>query len=191
MTNNENYFNVITKVIGREELIFQFTDFSCWIYRVNKRANFWRKAIGYFTFRSEDEKNQKFNDFCVNAYQRQVNKEEARKQRLAENKKRREELAASIKVGDLFKRSWGYDMTFNDFYQVTKVVGKKIYVRPITSEVTEWYKGYSWEEMPIKDSFCWDEEAYILSPRGWIKVCDYDHAYKAEWNRSYYFNRED
>ena len=188
---NENYFNVITKVIGKEELIFQFTNFSCWIYRVNKRANFWRKAIGYFTFHSEAEKTEKFTTFCINAFQRQKDKEERRQQRLAEQKKKREELAASIKVWDLFKRSWGYDMTFNDFYQVTNIKGKKIYVRPIASEVTEWYKGYSWEEKAVKDSFIGEEQGYILSPYGWIKVCDYDHAYKAERDRSYYFNRED
>lgn len=191
MTNNENGFNVITRVIGKDELIFQFTDFSCWIYRVNPRANFWRKAIGYFTFKDEHEKGLKFNTYLINYKAKLGEKEELRKQRLAEQKKKREELAASIKVGDLFKRSWGYDMTFNDFYQVTNIKGKKIYVRPVASEITEWYRGYSGEEKPVKDSFIGEEQGYILSPYGWIKVCDYDHAYKAEWDRSYYFNRED
>jgi hypothetical protein len=80
-------------------------------------------------------------------------KEEAKKQRLAEQKKRREELAASIKVGDLFHRSWGYDMTHNDFYQVTGIKGKKIYARPIAAEETESYRGYSGTERPVKDAF--------------------------------------
>lgn len=189
MTNNN--FDVLNRTIGKDDLIFNFTDFSCWVYRVNPRANFWRKAISYFTFKDAHEKDLKFNTFLINYKAMVDRKDELRKKRLADNKKRRDALLADIKVWDLFHRSWGYDMTFNDFYQVTKVVGKKIYVRPISSEITDWYRGYSWEEKPVKDSFCWDEKSYLLSPHGWIKVCDYDHAYKSEWDRSYYFNRED
>lgn len=191
MTNNENSFNVITRVIGKDELIFQFTDFSCWIYRVNPRANFWRKAIGYFTFKDEHEKGLKFNTYLINYKAKLEAKEELRKQRLAEQKKKREELAASIKVGDLFHRSWGYDMTHNDFYQVTAIKGKKIYARPIASEVVSWDAGYTGEERAVRDAFIWEEQGYILSPYGWIKVCDYDHAYLSEWDHDYYFNYVD
>ena len=190
MTTTNN-FHVITKVIGKDELIFQFTDFSCWIYRVNPRANFWRKAIGYFTFKNIAERDLVFNTYLVKYKDKLDAKVAARKARLAANKKKRDDLAASIKVWDLFHRSWGYDMTFNDFYQVTNVKGKKIYVRPIATKITDWYRWYSGEEMPVKDSFIWDEKGYILSPYGWIKVCEYDHAYKSDWDRSYYFNRED
>ena len=120
-----------------------------------------------------------------------MKKKNKKKQRLAEQKKRREEIAASIKVWDLFHRSWGYDMTHNDFFQVTAIKGKKVYVRPIAKKTTSGDAGYTWEEMPVKDAFIWDEEWYILSPLGWIKVCDYDHAYLSEWGRSYYFNYVD
>lgn len=188
---NTSWFEIAERVIGKETFIFQMTDFSCWVYRVTKRAHWWRKAVAYFTFRSDEEKIQKFNTFCVNESQRQNLKEERRLERLAENKKRRQELAESIKVWDLFKRSRGYDMTFNDFYQVTGVKGKKIYVRPISSEVTSWDAWYTGEEEPIKDAFIWEERAYIISPHGGLKVCDYDWAFKSEWNRSYYFNRMD
>lgn len=42
-----------------------------------------------------------------------------------------------VHVGDIFHHSWGYDMTFNDFYEVTAVsrTGKTCTVRPIATIV--------------------------------------------------------
>lgn len=97
-----------------------------------------------------------------------------------------------LKVGDLFHRSWGYDMTFNDFWQVVKVKSPcTIVVRPIGSEVVEWYDGWSGRERPVKDKFIGWEETYRVGKSGWIKVNDYDHAWKSKWEQDWYFNRLD
>jgi len=43
-----------------------------------------------------------------------------------------------IKLGDIFKSSWGYDQTNVDFYQVTRVISEKtIEVTPIEGKRIE------------------------------------------------------
>lgn len=50
-----------------------------------------------------------------------------------ERKERKQTETASVKVGDLFSYSWGYDQTNVEFYQVTKVSGKTFTIREIAS----------------------------------------------------------
>ena len=60
----------------------------------------------------------------------------------------------SLKVGSIFKSSWGYDQTNVDYYQVTKVnpSGKSITVQEISNSIksTGMMCG---ESLPIKNSF--------------------------------------
>lgn len=45
-------------------------------------------------------------------------------------------LLATIKVGDIWSCSWGYDQTNVDFYVVVKVTGKMVHLREIASRST-------------------------------------------------------
>lgn len=59
-------------------------------------------------------------------------------------KKQRAEFVHDVKVGDIFRSSWGYDQTNIDFYQVVALVGSKMAeVREICqhSEETEFMQG--------------------------------------------------
>ncbi len=58
----------------------------------------------------------------------------------------------TLKVGDILHTSWGYDQTNVDFYAVTRVSGKRVYVRPIAAdyEETGFMSGRTWPEMPIR-----------------------------------------
>lgn len=38
----------------------------------------------------------------------------------------------SVKVGDLFNMSWGYDQTNNNFFEVVRTTPKGVYVREIS-----------------------------------------------------------
>ena len=97
-----------------------------------------------------------------------------------------------LKVGDLFHRSRGYDMTFNDFWQVVKVKSPcTIVVRQIGSKVVDGADWWSWREKPVKDNFIGEETTYRVGKSGWIKVNDYDHAWKSSWDSDWYFNRLD
>lgn len=44
-----------------------------------------------------------------------------------------ENTTPTVKVGDLFNMSWGYDQTNNNFFQVVRVTPKGAYVREIGS----------------------------------------------------------
>lgn len=67
------------------------------------------------------------------AYKKLLEKKEARHaKRIAEQQARREqekgrleETMKSVKVGDVFSASWGYDQTNVDFFQVVALVGKQ------------------------------------------------------------------
>ena len=97
-----------------------------------------------------------------------------------------------LKVGDLFHRSRGYDMTINDFWQVVKIKSPHtIIVRKIWTEVIDGYLGWSWREKPIKDNFIGEEEKYRVGKHWGIKVNDYAHAWKSNWDNDWYFNKMD
>lgn len=42
-----------------------------------------------------------------------------------------------VSVGDILEYSWGYDQTNVDFFQVVKVSGSSLRLRPIQSKVSE------------------------------------------------------
>jgi len=52
-------------------------------------------------------------------------------------KERAKEAAQTVKVGQIFYDSWGYDQTNIDFYQVVKVGGLSVSLRKISGTVTE------------------------------------------------------
>ncbi len=60
----------------------------------------------------------------------------------------------TVKVGDLFCMSWGYDQTNVNFYQVTRMTPKGVYVREIGAKKVPGSDGFMSERLvPNKDSF--------------------------------------
>jgi hypothetical protein len=80
------------------------------------------------------------------------------------------------KVGDLLYTSWGYDQTNVEFYAVTRVSGKRVWVREIAgdSETTGFMQAKCWPAMPIR--FCGDETMHIA------RQCE--HGYSVKINES-------
>lgn len=68
---------------------------------------------------------------------------------------------ALTKVGDILYRSWGYDQTNVDFYQVTRKTGARIAVRPISDEIAEQTGAMCGNTMPVKDAFKGEEELVV------------------------------
>ena len=52
-------------------------------------------------------------------------------------KTRSNDVAGRVRIGDVFRCTWGYDMLINDFYKVTKVSpsGKTVTLQPIGKTV--------------------------------------------------------
>jgi hypothetical protein len=81
------------------------------------------------------------------------------------------------KVGDLFRRSWGYDQTNVDWYEVTEVRGKMLTVRQICQERVE-TGNMCGKTTPQPGKFIEREEPIrCLAQDGCIKINHYAHAY--------------
>lgn len=59
-----------------------------------------------------------------------------------------------IKVGDVFDMSWGYDQTNTQFFQVTRLTPKGVYVREIGYKAVEQTQGFMCQYVnPTPDTF--------------------------------------
>lgn len=73
----------------------------------------------------------------------------------AERKGSAELVAETVKVGDIFHFSWGYEQTNNDFYEVTKVKGYYITIQALAqkSSTKEGYSSMSDFREPIPGKY--------------------------------------
>jgi len=129
-----------------------------------------------------------------------MNKEKSlleKKEREVAEKKRRDEVAAGIKVGDIFVASWGYDQTNVDAYQVVARKGKvSVVIREIGYKTVyktgEDLRGIDCDRiMPVKDQFL--EISPEISKRlvgNCIRISDVETAWlwdgKSDYYRSWY-----
>lgn len=96
---------------------------------------------------------------------------------------RKAELAKpqdELTVGDVLRSTWGYDQTNVDYYEVTRLIGKRmVEIREIgaTSEDTGYLTGRS---VPVPGAYLKDEAPLrkIVSPTGSVKIASYAWASK-------------
>jgi len=94
---------------------------------------------------------------------------------------------APYAVGAILHASGGYDMTWNEYFQIVAVKGRSVVLRPVASEVVEGYGGYSGQERPVRDAFVGDGELTRRVTANGVKVDNYKHAHV--WDgRPNYFN---
>lgn len=114
--------------------------------------------------------------------------------KIENNKIIKEEIKSSVKPGDIFAASWGYDQTNVDFYQVIKCTDKTAVLKEIES-IEEYNGDMAGYCKPIKNKFINDKE---LKKRlfCWpdmipaVKIADYETAYKMmDENEKQYFSR--
>jgi hypothetical protein len=94
----------------------------------------------------------------------------------AETAAKRKAFVNSYKVGDLFKRSWGYDQTNVNYYEVIEVKGKFVWVREVKQEYVE--TGFMCGKTgPLVGQFLEKAEPKkCLAQENGIKVSDYGWA---------------
>jgi hypothetical protein len=67
----------------------------------------------------------------------------------------------NIKIGEIFRRSWGYDQTNVDYFQVVELKAKTVVVREIDSTLVEGSAGaMCGNVVPVKDKFLSNSRAY-------------------------------
>ena len=95
------------------------------------------KPDWHIKFRSTDSRIDRIADY-VAAFKQRAD------QKVAE-RKAKSEWQHGLKVGDVFRSSWGYDQTNVDYYEVVAIHGKAVDIRRIgcQSESTSWRQGNS------------------------------------------------
>jgi hypothetical protein len=99
-----------------------------------------------------------------------------RKQKLKEKRN----APHDVKIGDVFRCSWGYDQTNIDFYQVTQVKGAFIYVRPI-AQMSEETMSMQGECVPMINEFIGDEmrkKVSMWNDDASIRINSFSNAYR-------------
>lgn len=125
-----------------------------------------KRPSWHIRFGSNERRQEEIENFVRN-YER----DEAEK---IERKARKQELIRkaieSVKVGDIFSASWGYEQTNVDYYQVVGKKGSMVEVREIGMHSVEGSEGMMSDRVvPVKDHFISDE---IIKKR--IQCCEYD-----------------
>ena len=92
------------------------------------------KPAWHYSFRSEESLTKQIKETVQAEIDGAQRREEYKAKRNAPH---------DIKVGDVFRCSWGYDQTNIDFYQVTRVLERSVEIRAIDSmsEETAWLQG--------------------------------------------------
>jgi hypothetical protein len=126
------------------------------------------KAAFQFTYRDEARRRQHVTAFLAGIA--------ANSQRKAERRAVKSAWTNPLTVGTILYTSWGYDQTNTEFFVVTRVSGRRTWVREIAAdfEATGSMTGRTWPAMPIR--FIGDETMHTAQPvdgRGvYIKISE-------------------
>ena len=88
-----------------------------------------------------------------------------------------------VKVGDIFRCSWGYDQTNIDYYEVTRVIGERmVEITPIAQEreETHYMQG---ECVPVPGKYTGDpqrKKVQMYSSGPSIRIASYASAYRID-----------
>ena len=122
---------------------------------------FWgtaHKPLWHYRFGTEERRNEKIAEFKASV--------EAAVASRVERSAAKSAWVNPLKVGDLLYTSWGYDQTNVEFYAVTRVSGRRVWIRQIASDYAEtgFMSGKTWPAMPIR--FTGDETMHTAQPSG-------------------------
>jgi len=123
-----------------------------------------------YRFRDERERRKYVQDYFVKCKQAQELKIERAAARI--NKKR--EFFASVKEGDIFVDSWGYDQTNVDYYIVTKKLKASIKIKQIGKNVE--YGEFGSDKVRPNPLYEYGEEMTKIPQDGHIKINGYRYA---------------
>ena len=133
-----------------------------------------KKATQDWTYRFRDERERRkyIQDYFGKCKQAQ----ELKIERAAARIKKKKEFFASIKEGDIFVDSWGYDQTNIDYYVVTKKLKASIKIKQIGKNVE--YGEFSTNKVtPNPLHFLSSGEEMTKIPQdGYIKINGYRYA---------------
>lgn len=131
------------------------------------------------SYLTEEAQKKSFGNIIENVRGRMIRKQESKVMQMQ---------PTTLVVGDILVSSWGYEQTNVDFYQVTKIVGKRtVEIREIghTSEYVSGMSTMSDYVMPVKDKFISEPEKKVVTNGSTISFNSYRSAYKWDGRKEY------
>ena len=141
------------------------------LYKSTPKAKYNKeKCVFAYRFGSYERREEYFANYAQNLQRHEENK----RQYKAEKKAREAQELDSIKVGDIFCYSWGYDQTNVDFFQIIERKGAtRAIIRPITCKSLG-EDGFMCDHViPVKDSFKGEAETVVLQGSYFKRSCGY------------------
>ena len=149
------------------------------LYKPTPKAKFSKeKQIFGFRFLNEDRRLEYINEDYLNRVKNQEAKEKYKSDKKIKNKSD----LLNVKVGDIFKDSWGYEQTNVDYFQVVaKPSSSFIVVKKINYElIDETVSNMSAYVKPLINSFKNDEELKFKLNGASFKSSSFSCANKVE-----------
>lgn len=181
--------NKVTKIetVTHFDLISSTNGVKFFAKVINKNAKkVYNAQVAYYRFDTEVRRDAWIKDIA-----RRYQSDEDRKQA---NRLERLSAPNQAKVGDILVSSWGYEQTNIDFYQVTRVTNRGVYIREICGMLTDRStgNGMAGYKKPVPGAFKESEpEKYARvkgSGDGKYSVSDksYKYTYKTNPGEEYY-----
>lgn len=120
------------------------------------------KPLWRYSFRSTTERDKKIEDTIAVAKVVMKRKQEIRQQKA--------DYQHSLVVGDILVASWGYDQTNVDFYEVTKLKGAAIVLRPIAQEIVSSERGSGERVIPQPGDYIGQPMTKIPQLGDYVKI---------------------
>jgi hypothetical protein len=116
------------------------------------------RAEFHYSYRTEAQRREYVTQWLASV--------RALQERKANERSERSEWVNPLKVGDILHTSWGYDQTNVEFYAVTRMSGRRVWVREIAAdyEATGFMSGNTWPAMPIR--YIGEEMMRLAQPLG-------------------------
>ena len=149
------------------------------LYKPTPKAKFSKeKQIFGFRFLNEDRRLEYINE----DYSNRVKNQEAKEKYKSDKKEKNKSDLLNVKVGDIFKDSWGYEQTNVDYFQVVaKPSSSYIVVKKINCElIDETVSNMSAYVKPLINSFKNDEELKFKLNGASFKSSSFSWANKVE-----------
>ena len=143
-------------------------------------------AIGYSGKRSKPDFHVRFKsverrqEHTTEFVQAKVNAVEEKIKYKAELKAKNEEAFKSIKVGDIFHSSWGYDQTNCDFYKLVSIKGKTGVFVEVGHQDTDRQSGYDSAYVRVDASKEIGQPFKKLLKGAGFTISSFQHANKVE-----------
>lgn len=164
------------------ELTFDAERLVATCIRRTKRARLGYKVEFCYRFKTEARR----IEFCEEFLAKLERAEQYKAERKAQRAVARKEAQESVKKGDIFVASWGWEQTNVDAYQVVEKKGATVALREIALETVEGSEQFMSDRVrPVLNAFIGERFTKRITGRG-INITDCQYATPAEEGKEFY-----